>query len=325
MIYAPVIITTCNRWKHLSDCLDSLKKCTHADETDVFISVDYPPSEKCVDGHAKVTEMLKTFDGSAFHQLHVYYQDRNLGPSANMEFLHSTVKRLGYDRYINSEDDNIFAPAFLDFINKGLNRYAGDESVALVCGYTEKNISNGEIDGYFLKGDATYYGCGAFYRYQADKTAFVQDDNILKMALTPSKMLSIRRYSKGRFGMIVEGILTGYSEAFHHHDGSIAGIDVLSNTYILLSHKRSLFPAHNLVYNNGRDGSGVNCQEGDPPSQEIDYYGTEYPLDKVVELDTRNLYQEKGSLKWEIWQLIYLLEYFWWLIFIRKLKEKPTT
>ena len=47
---APVIIGTLNRFEHFHDCLESLEKCTMADETDVYVALDYPPSEKYVEG-----------------------------------------------------------------------------------------------------------------------------------------------------------------------------------------------------------------------------------------------------------------------------------
>lgn len=47
----PICIPTCNRYEHLKRCVESLSKCTLASETDLIISVDYPPSDKYVDGN----------------------------------------------------------------------------------------------------------------------------------------------------------------------------------------------------------------------------------------------------------------------------------
>ena len=46
MIYSPVIITTLNRHEHFRQCLESLERCTDADKTNVYVALDYPPSEK---------------------------------------------------------------------------------------------------------------------------------------------------------------------------------------------------------------------------------------------------------------------------------------
>lgn len=50
MIYSPVIIPTLNRYEHFRECLESLEHCVDADKTTVYIGLDYPPSEKHVDG-----------------------------------------------------------------------------------------------------------------------------------------------------------------------------------------------------------------------------------------------------------------------------------
>ena len=50
MIYSPVIITTLNRHEHFRQCLESLERCTDADKTNVYVALDYPPSERYMDG-----------------------------------------------------------------------------------------------------------------------------------------------------------------------------------------------------------------------------------------------------------------------------------
>ena len=44
--YAPVLIPTLNRYEHLKQCLESLSKCSLAEHTEVYIALDFPPSEK---------------------------------------------------------------------------------------------------------------------------------------------------------------------------------------------------------------------------------------------------------------------------------------
>ena len=57
--YAPVYIPTLNRYEHFKRCLESLERCTDADKTDVYVGLDYPPSEKYVAGWKKIDEYLK--------------------------------------------------------------------------------------------------------------------------------------------------------------------------------------------------------------------------------------------------------------------------
>ena len=37
-IYAPVVIPTLNRFEHLRNCIESLKRCSGADQTEVIIN-----------------------------------------------------------------------------------------------------------------------------------------------------------------------------------------------------------------------------------------------------------------------------------------------
>ena len=57
--YAPVIIATLNRYAYLKRCLESLEKNTDAEKTEVYVSVDFPPSEKYYSGYEEVVKYLK--------------------------------------------------------------------------------------------------------------------------------------------------------------------------------------------------------------------------------------------------------------------------
>ena len=138
MIFAPVIIPTLNRYEHFRKCLESLEACTGAENTDVYVALDFPPSEKYVDGWKKNDAYLKEKAlNNRFHSLIVYRREINYffsgkgnGQTA-IDDLPSEV-----DRYIFSEDDNVFSPNFLEYINKGLEIYKNDPSVLAICGYS---------------------------------------------------------------------------------------------------------------------------------------------------------------------------------------------
>ena len=44
--FAPVLIPTLNRYEHFKRCLESLERCTWAEKTDVYVALDFPPSDK---------------------------------------------------------------------------------------------------------------------------------------------------------------------------------------------------------------------------------------------------------------------------------------
>ena len=74
MKYAPVLIPTLNRDRHLKRCLDSLAASSVAKYTDIYISLDYPPSEKYVAGYERVKKLLEEYDFSGFKSHTILYQ-----------------------------------------------------------------------------------------------------------------------------------------------------------------------------------------------------------------------------------------------------------
>ena len=136
--YAPVIIPTLNRYDHFRECIESLEKCTGADKTEVYIGLDYPPSEKYVEGWKKIDEYLQEKEHrNGFKQLVVFRREHNCGvrsENSNLKLLRIYVSEKN-DRYIASEDDNVFSPNFLEYINKGLEKYYTDKNVFAINGY----------------------------------------------------------------------------------------------------------------------------------------------------------------------------------------------
>ena len=136
MIYSPVLIWTLNRYEHFLACLESLENCSGANNTDVLIALDYPPSERYIDGWKKIDSyLIEKEKKHNFQNLIVFRRSYNYGISHNGRFLIEEAKARGYDRWIISEDDNVFSPDFLEYINKGLDKYKNDKRILAICGY----------------------------------------------------------------------------------------------------------------------------------------------------------------------------------------------
>lgn len=138
--YAPVIIPTLNRYKDFISCLESLEKCTGAIYTDVYIGIDYPPTDKYVDGWNKICRYLdQKKEVHGFNNLIIIKRNFNFGIKGDQNNIKQLIKHVldsgKYDRYILTEDDNIFSPNFLEFINKGLELYKNDKRIYSICGY----------------------------------------------------------------------------------------------------------------------------------------------------------------------------------------------
>ena len=82
-ICAPILIPTLNRYTHFIRLVESLKRNTWAKYTDVFVGLDYPPSEKYVEGYKCICEYLKG-DFSQFKSFNIIRRNENYGSLRNM-------------------------------------------------------------------------------------------------------------------------------------------------------------------------------------------------------------------------------------------------
>ena len=144
MEYSPVIIPTLNRVGHISSLLESLKVNKLSCFTDIYIGLDYPPSDAYKDEYEKMKVYLEG-DFSCFKSFNVVTRSKNLGYLRNVDDLISRVLEK-YDRFIYMDDDLEVSPNFLEYMNSCLELYKSDQDVIAVCGYSyplEWSVSRG--------------------------------------------------------------------------------------------------------------------------------------------------------------------------------------
>lgn len=239
---APIIIPTLNRFEHLKRCVESLANNPLAKESELVISLDYPPHEKYREGWEKIKEYLPTIVG--FGKMTVLCADENIGAAKNCNKLRGYVKGLGYDAFILTEDDNVFAPNFLDYMNWGLRTYKDDKSILAVCGFKRVDVS-------FLKNNVYKYprfvawGYGMWFD-RREKLDRLEDFNVLKEYINTCP-LSVA-FSDQVF--VVNSIMRMIQ------NGKILGDSL---PYLLpLEQQFCLFPKVTKVRNEGFDGSGLH-------------------------------------------------------------------
>lgn len=129
----PVLIPAYNRPESLRKCLEFLSANVLASETDLFIRIDGPRSEADRDKVAAVREVARTARG--FRSVDVDWNEENRGLARSII---QGVDRIlaSYGTVIVLEDDLMVHPAFLTFLNEGLERYKDVPEVFSVCGYT---------------------------------------------------------------------------------------------------------------------------------------------------------------------------------------------
>ena len=255
MYFAPVIIPTLNRINHLKRCVESLKNNPESSKTELYISVDYPPSDKYIKGYSEVIDYVNNITG--FLSVNVFIQKENLGPGLNSKFLESEISKK-YDRYIFSEDDNEFSTNFLAYMNWGLEKYKDDLSVFAICSCSDFDYSSDNIrEDYFYIQSFNAYGTGfwcnknsSFYSFLNKKMLSNFYNSISKQKLLYNKSLSI-------YVLVALDSIRRVS-VMRGRDDSLTSIDIWVNFYLILNNLFCIKPIKAKSRNWGHDGSGVH-------------------------------------------------------------------
>lgn len=242
MYYAPVLIPTLNRYEHFKRCVDTLARCPGAGKTDLFIALDYPAKPEHYEGYDKISLLVDKIIG--FHDVKIVRRSENYGVSKNLRTAREEIKK-HFHTYIYSDDDNEFSPNFLEYINKGLEKFQDEPRIIAICGHggTIQKPEDYSANYLYRKGFSPW-GFGTWFDrgYKVDyETAEMRDfvaDPVLRSLL--------KYYYEGHYYKVLAKIFNG-SE--YKGDGAIA-LDMIKNdTYCV-------YPTVSKVRNHGHDGSG---------------------------------------------------------------------
>lgn len=250
MIYAPIMITTCNRYEHLKRCIESLQKNVYADQTEIYISVDYPPDEKYVEGWNKICEMLnKPLEG--FREVHVFFQEANLGADDNYDYLESLIFEK-YDRLIFTEDDNEFSANFLIYMDKGLELYENHPLVYGICGYADDcGFRSGE-DNVIPLTNFCAWGMGIWKKKEKIIREQLMIQNWIRAARSFRLMKRIYDARPRLFSRMVGEIISNTNQP------RLLNTDINRGIFLAVNGFFTINPVKTKVRNWGWDGSGQN-------------------------------------------------------------------
>lgn len=243
MNYAPILILTLNRYTHLKRCVESLAKCTYADKTDLFIALDYPLKEEHWNGYRKIKEYVSNIEG--FNKVTIIQRDHNYGPFKNFYNAQNQIYEK-YDRIIVTEDDNEFAPGFLDYINKGLYLFENNPSITAICGFKSLiNIPVSYQNNYFCSYRFSAWGYGTWqFKQNPISNQIINAQNILCNPLRFFKLLMIDN-------TLARYLITMFKNSTFYGDA-------LQELYNVREKKYSIYPTVSKVRNFGHDGSGIH-------------------------------------------------------------------
>lgn len=239
--FAPVLIPTLNRYEHFRKCVESLSLCTNAINTDLFVFLDYPLKKTHWYGYEKIKAYLPIIHG--FKSINIIEREKNFGVVDNFfKSVEYVLERS--DKFIFSEDDNIFSPDFLDFVNRGLEVYKERKDILSIAGYQYPVTlpKNYKYDVYLYKGFSAW-GYGTWKNKWEDINWDIDELKRFLNNKNESSTTLSKNLIKGLNRIIETGEIIG--------DRFICYYQTVNNIY-------SVFPVISRVRNNGHDGSGIN-------------------------------------------------------------------
>ncbi|MCQ2441180.1 MAG: hypothetical protein MJ076_04725 [Clostridia bacterium] len=253
---AAVIITTLNRYKHLSCLIESLTRCSEAENTDIYIGLDYPPTDSYCEGYNKVLKYLENGDFSIFHSFNVLKRSSNYGYFKNINDLKHHVMKT-HNTFITMQDDIEVSINFLTYINSALAYYKNDESVIAVSGYSYplnwvKSDSSNALKTNFV---AAEWGIGYWKNKYLKFEKAIQDGYLYQNFISA--------YKNGKLNYMTDACIIDYANSILnlYYNNSLFNkiCDITLRAYISITDRFVIMPALSHVINHGFDGSGIFC------------------------------------------------------------------
>jgi hypothetical protein len=284
--YAPVIITTLNRHEHFKRLIESLRRNTYANKTDIYVGLDFPKTDSHVDGYNKITEYLsQSFE--EFRSFTVIKRTVNYGSTRNGMDLRDLVFSK-YDRFIRTDDDAEFSPNFLEYMNKCLDEYENDEDVIAVTGYSyplKWKISDSAtvFKENFI---CPMWGTGFWTKkYRKLEEIIISNHFLNKEARTA--------ILKGGFNNMTDVCKQEFADLCLSPDFKItlASIvtDISVRMYMAICNKYVVMPTTSKVRNWGFDGSGEFCSDVTKVTRSVTAKTYSYHLQTIDENDSFSL------------------------------------
>lgn len=256
MIFAPILITTLSRDVHFIRLIESLKRNTWAQYTDVFIGLDYPPSEKYREGYNTICQYLENnFDD--FRSFNVIKRTKNYGSLKNMTDLREMVLKT-HDRFIRTDDDAEFSPNFLEYMNKCLMNYKDDPNVVAVTGYSYPINWSVSKNANVLKENFScpMWGTG-FWR---EKYKVIYDSIVIKKCLLTNINSIITSGAMERMLDVAKNEFVNLCLSPDFENTLAAKVsDISVRIYTATYDKYVIVPTLSKVRNWGFDGTGEYC------------------------------------------------------------------
>lgn len=277
---APVIIPTLCRAEHFIRLVESLKKNTLAQVTDVIVGLDYPSKAGHYNGYYLISKYLDG-DFTMFKSFVVFKRESNYGSERNLQCLidYATSR---YDRFVKTDDDAEFSPNFLEYINNCLDKYEHDEDVIAVTGYSYplKWKTSEQANVFKENFICPMWGTGFWTKKYRKIEELIVKDNLLQVK---SRDIILR----GGFKKMTDVCRQEFVDLCLSPDYNITlaakVTDVSVRMYMAACDKYVIAPTISKVRNWGFDGTGEFCGFAGGRGGRMNAKSYQYHLQKIDE------------------------------------------
>jgi len=239
---APIALFVYARPDHTLRTLEALRADPLARESNLIIFADAP---KRIENEAAVREVRALIRKDwSFKSVKIVERAHNYGLFGSIT---DGVSRLcdATGRVIVIEDDIAVAPEFLTFMNRALDRYADEERVYQVSGYSYPGDFSASDDAYFLP-MISCWGWGVWAR------SWAHFDPSLK------GLKAIKSDTRLRREFNIDGAYDYYRMACAQELGEIDSWGICWQLNAFTGNGLVLYPRLSLVENHGVDASGTH-------------------------------------------------------------------
>lgn len=241
---APTIVFAYNRPKHLQQTLSALAQNEGAAQTELFVFIDGPKTEREKSVQCEVEQTARRFEAS-FQRLSITVSPRNKGLARSI--IGGVTDIIGrYERVIVAEDDAVAAPGFLRFMNEALDYYQNDASVWSIGGYTVPVALPADYRFDVIKTQRSSSYAWATWKTRWDKIDWdVSDYRAFRRSITMRR--GFNHWGNDRAGMLDSQMV-----------GAVNSWAIRFDYAMFKHHMYNIVPVQSLIKNIGHDGSGTH-------------------------------------------------------------------
>jgi LPS sulfotransferase NodH len=241
-MFAPVVISVYTRLAHFKNAIDSLKKNSIANKSNLIIYSDAASRQEDIEPVQKVREYAKKIVG--FRTVTVIERPVNYGGVNNAFKGVLQVIRI-FKRAIFIEDDIETAPGFLMFMNEALDFYNDNQKVISITGYSPPlNISEYISNDFFVMNRFCGWGSGLY-----ERTAVLLSKQISQVEFDDLHDKNILcEFGQDVLEMVKKEVA-----------GELDAADVRCMFHQAVGNLATIYPRNSLVQNCGHDGTGYHC------------------------------------------------------------------